>query len=59
MNTSRPIVLSLIWIGLGLSGCQKDDKVVQRPETVVSLRAVLYDNETYAQLDSLWEEYNN
>ena len=48
----------MVLIAPGFSGCQKENQVVQRPETIVSLREVVYDTETYARLDSLWKKYN-
>jgi tetratricopeptide (TPR) repeat protein len=59
MNRSRAIILPLILVALGLTGCQKENQVVQRPEKIVSLREVIYDMGTYARLDSLWEKYND
>jgi len=59
MSTSRQIILPLVLLPLGFSGCQKEDQIVQRPEEIVSMREVVYDTETYGQLDSLWEQYNN
>ena len=58
MNTSRCIFLPLVLVTLGFSGCEKETQVVQRPEKVRSMREVVYDTETYAQLDSLWKQYD-
>lgn len=58
MDIFRRIVLPLMFVGLAVSGCKNEDRVVQRPERVVSKREVLYEPGTYAQLDSLWKEYN-
>ena len=57
MDTSRIITLLLILVAFGFSGCHKENLVVQRPERIVSLREVMYNTETYAKLDSLWENY--
>jgi len=59
MKTSRRIFLPLILVALLLLSCEREHQVVQRPEKIVSLREVMYDTETYTQLDSLWEKYNN
>ena len=58
MNAVRSVFLAMILAALGLAGCQKEDLVVQRPEKIVSMREVVYDTETYANLDSLWKKYN-
>ncbi len=58
MNTTRFVFITVILAVLGFSGCQKDERVVQRPEKIRSLREVVYDTETYAQLDTLWKKYN-
>jgi tetratricopeptide (TPR) repeat protein len=59
MNTSRGTIVPLIFVALGFSGCQNENQIVQQPEKIVSMREVLYETETYKQLDSLWERYNH
>lgn len=52
------VIPALILAAVGFSGCREENRVVQRPEKVVSMREVVYDVETYTQLDSLWQKYN-
>jgi hypothetical protein len=59
MNIIRGRFLPVILATLAFSGCQKENQVVQRPEKIVSLREVIYDTESYAQLDSLWKAYSD
>lgn len=59
MNRSRSIFFPLVLAALGFSGCEQETQVVQRPEEIRSMREVVYDTGTYAQLDSLWKQYNH
>ncbi|MFB0515528.1 MAG: hypothetical protein ACETWG_02855, partial [Candidatus Neomarinimicrobiota bacterium] len=39
------------------SGCSPDSQEIERPETIVSKRQVVYDRETYTGLAELWQRY--
>jgi tetratricopeptide (TPR) repeat protein len=57
MSTFLGVFIPVIMATLGFSGCQRENQAVQRPEKILSMREVVYDNETYAQLASLWKKY--
>jgi hypothetical protein len=47
----------LILVALYAPACHKNPQEVERPEKIVSLREVMYDSATYANLAHLWEKY--
>ncbi len=57
MRTYQTILLPVILGALWLTGCRHEDRVVQRPEKILSMREVVYGKQTYTRLASLWEQY--
>ena len=41
------------------NGCTREVENIERPEKIVSMREVVYTQETYTELAELWEEYYN
>lgn len=57
---TRSIIFHSIYFLLLLfisAGCTSNAKNVERPEKIVSMREVVYTQDTYAELAELWEEY--
>ena len=57
MRTYQTLLLPVILGALWLTGCQNEDRVVQRPEKILSMREVVYGKQTYTRLASLWGQY--
>jgi hypothetical protein len=57
MTSHRRTFVLFLLLSLVSSGCERDRPVVQRPERILSLREVMYDQTTYARLASLWKTY--
>lgn len=58
MSYSIYLLIIIFLLGL-ISGCEKESKLVERPEKIVSKRQIVYDTETYTRLAELWEAYYN
>ena len=58
MRISPAIIISLLLIGaLWLAGCSRAPETLSRPEAIVSMRQVCYDQTTYQDLATRWSEY--
>jgi tetratricopeptide (TPR) repeat protein len=58
MTLAQKAVFPILLLTQVSMGCHREEQFVQRPETIVSLREVMYDSETYIKLASLWKQYN-
>jgi hypothetical protein len=59
MSRIRATVLTSALGILVFLGCEVDPQPVQRPEKILSMREVVYDNTTYTELAALWKKYND
>lgn len=57
---ARSVTLALaVSLALPLLNCHGPSAAVERPETIVSKRITVYDQDTYRRLADLWRQYNN
>ncbi len=57
MFQSKSLLISLTVIPGMFLGCSPDGREIERPETIVSMRQVVYDQDTYTSLAQLWKQY--
>ena len=57
--TSIAALSGLLFVPMVVPNCSESPEAVQRPEKIVSLRQVVYDQETYRRLADLWKKYND